>query len=356
MNRNNNNSPHKSAAYLRNLKGIIARLRSLRRYKGDPEKPSIMHLAITDKCNMACVFCLYKNDNKNYKMLAVDKVQSMIKEIDSPVILLSGGEPLLFGEILETTRKIVRICRKMGKITGVLTNGITLQKVLTEDFPEFKPGSRFFFQISIDGLRDEHDKLRGHFDLIMKNIQLAKEAGHLIYTNTVVSKNNIGAINEIVNFLSGFSDRIYLNPILNSGIKLDDEGRRYLGDFIVNHQEFRVGNSVNFGKFLRGERKLRCMFHSLISVTPTGKIKFPCYCYGEGAEYVDSFREFLKRVHEHRKFFEERSDPQCKHCYTHCLHEADVYANFYRNEIFEQIKRPRCLYKKYVAPIFRLAS
>jgi sulfatase maturation enzyme AslB (radical SAM superfamily) len=355
VNSNSKTHPHKSVTFLRSIKGIIVRLRSLKRYKGDPEKPSIMHLAVTDKCNMSCAFCLYKNDNKNYKVLDVSKACSMIKEIDSPVILLSGGEPLLFGDILETTRKIVHFCRESGKITGVLTNGITLQKVLKSNYHEFRPGSRFFFQISIDGLKENHDRLRGNFDLITKNMRSAKSAGHLVYTNTVVSRNNVDTIPETINFISGLSDRIYLNPILHNGVKLDDGGLKYLGDYIINHQEFRVGNSVNFGKFLKGERRLKCMFHSLISVTPSGKIKFPCYCYGEGAEYVDSFREFIKKVHEHKIIFEERSDPQCGNCYTHCLHEADVYANFYWNEILEQIKRPGCLYKKYVAPLLKIA-
>jgi sulfatase maturation enzyme AslB (radical SAM superfamily) len=356
MNNSNNTHPHKSFTFLRNVKGIIVRLSSLRRYKGHPERPSIMHMAVTDKCNMTCKFCLYKNDNKNYKLLDVAKAHSLIKEIGSPVVLLSGGEPLLYGDVLEATRRIVRLCRESGKITGVLTNGITLKKVLLKNYPEFRPGSRFFFQISVDGMKEEHDRLRGHFDLIMDNIRFAKDAGHLIYTNTVISKSNIGAIHETLRFISGFSDRIYLNPMLSTGIRLDEKGLHDLGDYIINNQALRLGNSVNFGKFLRGKRNLKCMFHSLVSITPTGKIKFPCYCYGEGAEYIDSFPEFLEKVHERRKFYEDRLDPQCKNCHTHCLHEADVYARYYWNEIFEQLKRPGCLYKKYVSPLIKLSS
>ncbi len=339
--------------FLRNHKAIISRLRMLRRYKGDPEKPNIMHIAITDKCNMSCTFCLYRNDNKNFKTIDAEKTNSLIKEIDSPVVLLSGGEPLIHGKILNTTRKIVQYSRDEGKITGVLTNGVTLKKVLMNNYPEFKPGSRFFFQISIDGLKDVHDKLRGHFDLIMENIKFAKKAGHLIYTNTVVSKGNIDSLNDIMQLVSSISDRIYLNPMVNSGYMLDIEGLRKLGKFIVTHQDMRIGNSVNFGTFLMGRRNLKCMFHSLISVTPTGKIKFPCYCYGDGSEYVDSFQEYINKVRTQRQDFEEKTAFQCRNCYTHCLHEADVYAKYYWNEIIEQAKRPACLYKKYITPTYK---
>lgn len=54
-NGNHNKRPHKSLTFLRNIKGIIVRLSSLRRYRGQPESPNIMHLAVTDKCNMALI-------------------------------------------------------------------------------------------------------------------------------------------------------------------------------------------------------------------------------------------------------------------------------------------------------------
>lgn len=344
------------SSVIKNHKAIISRLRMLRRYKGDPRNPNIIHLAVTDNCNMACPFCLYKNDKKNFKVIETAKAWSLIKEINSPVILLSGGEPLLGGKILEATREITGLCRDAGKITCILTNGITLRNVIEKDFPEFRPGSKFMFQISLDGLKEDHDKLRGHFDLIVKNMQFAKEAGHLIYTNTVIGSSNIDSLREIVSFIAGLSNRIYLNPIVNSENGLDEAGLKKIGDFITENQDIMLGNSVNFGKFLKGEKNLKCMFHSLISITPSGKLKFPCYCYGEGSEYIDSFSEYLEKVDEFQEYFEDRLAPQCKNCYVHCLHEADVYAHYYLNELFEQMKRPVCVYKKYIAPIYKRNS
>jgi sulfatase maturation enzyme AslB (radical SAM superfamily) len=347
------NLPKGVRAFLRKHKAIVARLRSLRRYNGNPRRPNILHIAVTDKCNMKCQNCLYKNDNKNFKIISAGKAEALIKEIDSPIVLLSGGEPLLGGEILEITRRIAAISRRLGKITGVLTNGITLKKVVTANFPEFRPSSGFFFQVSIDGLKDTHNSLRGNFDQIMENVRFAKEAGHLIYTNTVVSRHNIHELDETMRFISGFSDRMYLNPILTSNSdQLDMTVLEQLGDYIVNHQEMMFGNSVMFGKFLKGQIGLKCMFHSLISITPSGRIKFPCYCYEEGSEYLESFREFLHKVDERKGHFEYKSDPQCKNCYTHCLHEAHTYAKFYWHEIFEQVKRPRSAYRKYIKPMY----
>ncbi|MEW6600322.1 MAG: DUF3463 domain-containing protein [Nitrospirota bacterium] len=343
---------HDVRSFLRKHKAILTRLRHLRRYRGEPERPNILHIGVTDKCNMKCPNCLYRNDNKNFKIISVDKAAHLINEIDSPIVLLSGGEPLLGGEILETTRRLAKISRDAGKITGILTNGTTLKKVVMNNFPEFRPGSGLFFQISIDGLRDTHNSLRGNYDQIMENVRFAKEAGHLIYTNTVVSNQNIDQLDETIKTIASFSDRMYLNPILSGEMDAEDiTALKRLGDYIVNYQDMMIGNSVVFGKYLRGELQLKCMFHSLVSITPSGRIKFPCYCYDQGAEYLDSFKEFLDRVNDHREYFENKSAPQCRHCYTHCLHEAHTYAKFYWHEIFEQMKRPVCVYRKYIRPL-----
>ena len=126
-----------------------------------------------------------------------------------------------------------------------------------------------------------------------------------------------------------------------------------LGDFIVKNQHMRIGNSVNFGKFLKKDRDLKCMFHSLISITPSGKIKFPCYCFGDGAEYVGTFKEYVDKAESQRDHYENKKADQCKECYTHCLHEAYVYAHYYWDEIKEQASRPSCLYKKYIKPVYK---
>lgn len=339
--------------FLRKHKAVVTRLRYLRRYRGEPGKPNILHIGVTDKCNMKCPNCLYRHDNKNFKIIAVGKAESLIKEIDSPIVLLSGGEPLLGGEILDTTKRIVQISRRLGKITGVLTNGLTLKKTVVNNFQEFRPGSGFFFQVSIDGLRETHNSLRGNFEQIMENIKFAREAGHLIYTNTVVSKHNIHELEKMMHHISSFSDRMYLNPLLTKDLdKLDKSVLIRLGDYIIENQAMMFGNSVIFGKFLKGHLKLKCMFHSLISITPSGRIKFPCYCYEEGAEYLESFQEFLDMATERKDYFENKLAPQCKNCYTHCLHEAHTYAEFYWHELFEQIKRPVCAYRKYIRPLY----
>ncbi len=347
----------KFKTFLRKNKAIVTRLRYLRRYRGEPRKPNIIHIGVTDKCNMKCPNCLYRNDNKNYKIISADKAESLIKEIDSPIVLLSGGEPLIGGEILETTRRIAKISRQLGKITGILTNGLTLKNVIMNNFPEFRPGSGFFFQVSVDGLKDTHNSLRGNFDQILENIKFARKAGHLIYTNTVVSKHNVHELEKMMRFISGFSDRMYLNPLINgNGDKPDTFVLSRLGDYIVENQEMMFGNSVVFGKFLKGQLKLKCMFHSLVSITPSGRIKFPCYCYDNGAEYLDSFREFVDKANKRKDYFENKSAPQCKNCYTHCLHEAHTYAKFYWQEIFEQIKRPVGAYRKYISPLYHFIS
>ena len=58
---------------------------------------------------------------------------------------------------------------------------------------EFKPTSRFFFNVHLDGMEKNHDmavEREGVFDEAIEGIKAAKEAGFLVCTNTTVYQGN----------------------------------------------------------------------------------------------------------------------------------------------------------------------
>jgi sulfatase maturation enzyme AslB (radical SAM superfamily) len=87
--------------FIKNHKAVVSRIRMFRRYKGNPRHPNIIHLAVTDSCNMDCTFCLYKKDNKNFNIMGTETAISYIRKIDGPVVLLRGVSPL-YGVIFWT--------------------------------------------------------------------------------------------------------------------------------------------------------------------------------------------------------------------------------------------------------------
>src|SRR5262249_48036632 len=93
------------------------------------------------------------------------------------------------------------------------TNGMFIEKKLHE----FRPTSRFFFNVHLDGLRETHDKAverDGVFDAAIAGIKAAKEAGHMVCTNTTVYKDtDIEEIDALYGYLTTLGvDGFMLSP------------------------------------------------------------------------------------------------------------------------------------------------
>src|SRR5207302_5916166 len=82
---------------------------------------------------------------------------------------------------------LVRGILKRRKHIYLCTNGMFIAKRLHE----FKPTSRFFFNVHLDGLEETHDiavEREGVFRAAIAGIKAAKRAGFLVCTNTTVFK------------------------------------------------------------------------------------------------------------------------------------------------------------------------
>lgn len=153
------------------------------------EFPLKIQWRITKKCNLKCRHC-YLGDLDG---LQLDKSSlfSIADELaNSPImeITLTGGEALMVDCLPDITNKLV----KAGIKINVYTNGLLLKKYL-EELEKFNLPSRYIsLFVSIDGLKDTHDSIRGcgTFDRVIENLIFAKEKGYFITTNTVLNNQN----------------------------------------------------------------------------------------------------------------------------------------------------------------------
>ena len=114
---------------------------------------------ITNRCNMRCRHCLFASGDGDPSELAYDDLLSAVDqafELGCRIFYFTGGEPLIYPRFSEICEHILRdaSCHIV-----ILTNGRALashQGWLTR-----QDLSRIHFQISIDGLRDNHEDLRG---------------------------------------------------------------------------------------------------------------------------------------------------------------------------------------------------
>src|SRR5207302_7802074 len=81
--------------------------------------------------------------------LSIEECPASVDECGPPIVSICGGEPMIYPEIGGLVRGIL----KRRKHIYLCTNGMFIAKRLHE----FKPTSRFFFNVHLDGLEESHD-------------------------------------------------------------------------------------------------------------------------------------------------------------------------------------------------------
>ena len=167
--------------------------------QGKGNKLNMIAWEVTRSCNLSCVHCRAAANCGPYPgELSTEKCFQLIDEIavmSSPVIILTGGEPLLRPDIFEIasygTNKDLRMVMATN---GTLVNPATVKKMIQSDIKRVS--------ISIDG-KDaaSHDAFRqekGAFAGAMAGIDAMKETGMEFQINTTITTANLSQIKDIL--------------------------------------------------------------------------------------------------------------------------------------------------------------
>lgn len=146
------------------------------------KKLKMIHLQITARCNLHCVFCGQWGDNGFMKVnppledmpFSVWKkaIDSIVKGCpdELPRVFLWGGEPLMYDDF----DRLLKYLYENGFKTGLVTNAT----LLAEHVDVINDCVDTLY-ISIDGSPETHDKTRGRsglFDEIRANMNLISDA------------------------------------------------------------------------------------------------------------------------------------------------------------------------------------
>jgi MoaA/NifB/PqqE/SkfB family radical SAM enzyme len=138
-----------------NHQNNASEIRQSRIEKGLPAPP-VLICSITNQCNLTCRGCYQQSQaRKTGIQLSSDRFGRLVGEasaIGTRIILLTGGEPLLRKDILETA------AREKGTIFPVFTNGMLLD---TETTRFFKKNRNLIPVLSIEGDQLKTDIRRG---------------------------------------------------------------------------------------------------------------------------------------------------------------------------------------------------
>ena len=153
----------------------------------------------TSACNLRCVHCrACATEDRPPDELSFEHGCRLLGDIASfakPVIVLSGGEPLVREDILD----IAAFGTDLGLRMVLATNGTMLSSDVAR---RLKESGIQRISVSIDGAHaSTHDLFRGldgAFDAAMNGMEAAREAGLPVQINTTVSRHNLDELPRIL--------------------------------------------------------------------------------------------------------------------------------------------------------------
>jgi MoaA/NifB/PqqE/SkfB family radical SAM enzyme len=328
---------------------------------GQPFAPVLLNILVTSVCDMRCTHCFFTDelDDRPRKKLQMKthEIQRISETLGGNlgVLILAGGEPFTRKDLPE----IVRAFYENNRLESVylMSNG-QIQKRIMPDVTRILqecPDLNVTVALGIDGLKDEHEKIRqkaGSWDIAVDTArqlqQIKKEYRRLdIQTCTCFMNSNQDRIFEWYDFLKYDlrPDKVnfnYIRPPSANPIELDIDHSRYakLAQMIDDDSRHAAiknnyGGSAGFFK-----AAIDIYMHGLIAKTQEEqKAQMTCYAGTAGGVIYDegtvSSCENLEPIANLRDFewdfqklwlspaMQERRKKAKEGCF--CTHESNSY-------------------------------
>jgi radical SAM protein with 4Fe4S-binding SPASM domain len=151
---------------------------------------------ITLKCNLACNHCGSRAGDARSDELTTAEALDLVRQLDEvgiAEVTLIGGEAYLRRDWLEIAKAIT----DRGMICSVTTGGLSIKPEMARKIKEAGINS---VSVSIDGLRETHDALRGvpgSWDAAFRALRVLREAGVQITCNSQFNRRSLSEMREL---------------------------------------------------------------------------------------------------------------------------------------------------------------
>jgi len=155
----------------------------------------------TRTCNLKCRHCYMNSDAKIYHdELTTDEAKKFIDDLAEfkvPVLLFSGGEPLMRQDFFELAEYAAE-----KKVRPTLsTNGTLITREVAKKIKSIGVG---YVGISLDGIAEVNDKFRGvegAFQRAMNGIKNCVAAGQRVGLRFTINRHNFMELDKIFDFI-----------------------------------------------------------------------------------------------------------------------------------------------------------
>jgi len=185
--------------------------------KRNPPGPVVIWNLIR-RCNLNCKHCYALSADTDFiGELSTDKVHSVmddLKQFGVPVLILSGGEPLLRPDIFEISCH----AKAMGFYVGLSTNGTLIDEHNIESIASV---GYDYVGISLDGIGETHDKFRrkeGAFEASLNGIRLCRQEGIKVGIRFTMTLDNASELPDMIKLAEDEGvDKFYLSHLNYAG-------------------------------------------------------------------------------------------------------------------------------------------
>ncbi|WP_038057125.1 12,18-didecarboxysiroheme deacetylase [Thermodesulfobacterium hydrogeniphilum] len=206
------------------------------------DKKPVVVWNVTKACNLRCIHCYAKADpNPAPDELTTEEGFRLLEDLAQfgcPVVLFSGGEPLVRPDILDLIKKAT----SLGMRAVLSTNGVLIDENLAK---ELKKLGLSYVGISLDGGREVHDRFRGvkgAFDKVISAIEACKKESLKVGLRFTINKLNAQEIPKIFDLVEEMEiPRICFYHLVYAGrgtklveMDLSHEETRYWVDYIID--------------------------------------------------------------------------------------------------------------------------
>jgi len=195
---------------------------------------------VTARCNLHCPHCYSASlDETGADELTHEEALALIDDLagfDVPVILFSGGEPLL----REDLSALIHHAVSAGMRAVVSTNGTLIDAGAAERLRQAGVG---YVGVSLDGVGRLHDEFRdrpGAFDRAVAGLRACRDAGIKVGVRFTITRRNAGSVPAIFELV----DRERIPRVCFYHLVYSGRGRELAGQDLGSGQTRRVVDRI----------------------------------------------------------------------------------------------------------------
>ncbi len=170
------------------------------------------------RCNLKCKHCYSISADVDFPgeltTAEIFHVMDDLKEFKVPVLILSGGEPLLRPDIFEISAR----AKKEGFYVGLSSNGALIDE---DNIGKIAAIGYDYVGVSLDGIGPVNDEFRGKkgaYDAALNGIRLARNAGIKVGMRFTATMDNIWQLPDMLALMETEQiDKFYLSHLSYAG-------------------------------------------------------------------------------------------------------------------------------------------